>query len=136
MPNSPTDVEAGAPNPQGYGYQYAGTQTDAVTSLMWIQGSIPLATTWADATSYCAAISLDDFQDWRLPTVVELVSLVDFSKNLPAFPSPFSGDPVGGYWTSTPWAAMPGWGWAVDFGASGGVFNASLTDHQYVRCVR
>ena len=37
MPNGPTDVAAGAPNPEGYTLNGDGTVTDKITGLMWQQ---------------------------------------------------------------------------------------------------
>jgi hypothetical protein len=64
-----------------------GTVTDAVTGLMWSQtpdlngdGSIDAADkrTYADALAGAATFAVGGYRDWRLPTIKELYSLIDF----------------------------------------------------------
>ena len=65
-----------------------GTVTDAVTGLIWQRttdsngdGDIKAddKMTWSAACSYCDALALAGYPDWRLPTIKELYSLIDFS---------------------------------------------------------
>ena len=88
MPNGPTDVAAGAPNAEGYSLNGDGTVTDKVTGLMWqqqtmMQGQMspPLyvTLTFINANSYCPSLSLGGYNDWRLPSLVELISIADYS---------------------------------------------------------
>lgn len=81
-----------------------GTVTDQVTGLMWLQspdtdddGDIDAADklTWIEAGSYPAVINAQVFAghtDWRLPTIKDLYSLIDFRG---VDPSGYSG-PVSG----------------------------------------
>ena len=64
-----------------------GTVTDQVTILTWTQspdldedGDIDAADkrTEADARAWCDALDVGGKQDWRLPTIKELYSLMDF----------------------------------------------------------
>jgi hypothetical protein len=110
VPNSPVDVEAGAPHPQSYTNNGDGTTTDNVTGLMWQQtpiidgGSFP-EVYLPDAVSYCAGLSLAGHADWRIPTVVELESILDYNV---AYPGPafnatyFPGAPGNPFWSTTP----------------------------------
>lgn len=64
-----------------------GTVTDNVTGLMWQQtpdldGSgiinIDDKLSYAEAQAYVASMTLAGYDDWRLPTITELYSLIDF----------------------------------------------------------
>lgn len=64
-----------APNYQDNGN---GTVTDLNTGLVWVQ--VPQANvSYADAVAGAGSFSLAGFDDWRLPTIKELYSLMDFS---------------------------------------------------------
>src|SRR5205823_5767978 len=52
---------------------------DKTTRLMWAQEE-PDLLTWSAAKSRCAGSHRAGFSDWRLPTRVELESLVDYGK--------------------------------------------------------
>ena len=55
-----------------------GTVTDLVTGLMWTQDYYG-KTTYAEASASADSFELAGYDDWRLPTVKELYSLIDFS---------------------------------------------------------
>ncbi len=55
-----------------------GTVTDLVTGLMWQQGYSGKMT-YSQAVASAASFSLAGYTDWRLPTIKELYSLIDFS---------------------------------------------------------
>jgi hypothetical protein len=80
MPNSANEVSAGAPNLESYTDNGDGTVTDNVTGLMWQQQAVP-STTYAQSnpTSYCQSLTLGGHADWRLPSIIELLSIVDCS---------------------------------------------------------
>jgi hypothetical protein len=88
MPNGPIDVEAGAPNPESYSANPRdGTVTDQVTGLMWEEDTITagqrsedpsvVQADWSTAWAYCEGLTLAGHEDWRLPTIIELVSILD-----------------------------------------------------------
>lgn len=103
-----------------------GTFTDILTGLIWMRdpecgylnaenfetGERP-GNTWRDALLVVATLAegvcgLTDGSvagDWRLPNVLELGSIVDYSRRAPAVPNPnpFGRGPFaqGSYWTST-----------------------------------
>jgi hypothetical protein len=147
MPNSPVDIGLGAPNAQSYTVgtgSLAGTVTDNVTDLMWQQtpttsGGVKYPTfTEAAAATFCASMTLGGFQDWRLPTAIELDSLLDYNIahpgpviNATAFPS----TPAGVFWTSTVVPGGSGAYWAADFSYGYTETFGGATPY-YVRCVR
>jgi hypothetical protein len=55
-----------------------GTVTDLITGLMW-QKTPGDKVTWAGAVAGADTFSLAGYDDWRLPTIKELHSLIDFS---------------------------------------------------------
>ena len=55
-----------------------GTVTDLVTGLMWQQG-ISGKMSQAEAAAGASSFRLAGYSDWRLPTIKELYSLIDFS---------------------------------------------------------
>lgn len=113
---------------------------DTKTGLMWAQNE-ETRTTWANAKTECTASRRAGFSDWRVPTPVELQSIVDYLKTTaPAIDSKFQGVVVGSAptnddtWSSTldPFSAN---GWAVDFYS--GTAGAGDTGNPFaVRCVR
>ncbi|HSV29859.1 MAG TPA: DUF1566 domain-containing protein [Candidatus Omnitrophota bacterium] len=54
-----------------------GTVTDLVTGLMWQKDFS--RTSWTDAPNLAAAARTGGHSDWRVPTIKELYSLMDFS---------------------------------------------------------
>ena len=55
-----------------------GTVTDNITGLMWQQDP-GVKMTWPEAVDMLDGFELAGYTDWRLPTIKELYSLIDFS---------------------------------------------------------
>jgi hypothetical protein len=138
----PNPASTGLPNPSSYTDNGDGTVRDNVTGLVWQKAvTATQAFTWTGAISYCATLPLAG-RKWHLPTRIELLSIVDFTRtspatNITAFPSV----PGGMYhWTSSPWvvsqiATKPQDSWIVNF-FEGLTSNAGdRTTNQYARCV-
>jgi Protein of unknown function (DUF1566) len=132
MPNS----APGLPNPQSFDTQTAGVVVDRVTGLMWQRDLDGKEPTLAEATQMCAALTLASYDDWRLPSRIELVSILDNthvqpSINLTAFPQ----TAIDWYWTSTLAADDPQKAWYVYFYF--GYPQTDLVSNQFsARCVR
>jgi hypothetical protein len=131
------------PNPPGLGLPHEarydvirpGIVRDRVTDLVWQgAGGEPGTLTRTDAASACSILSLAG-ATWRLPSVMELITLVDDTRFNPAIdPVAFPDTPGTYYWTSTPRAGAAGMGWAVYFGL-GDAYYYDDTDTNAVRCV-
>jgi hypothetical protein len=103
-----------------------GTVTDRLTGLVWLQTSSCLGRlAWEGALSAANALAdgqcgLSDGsaeQDWRLPNLRELLSLIDFGEFQPAVPDGhlFHGVKAENHWSSTTRASDSGDAWHVDF---------------------
>jgi hypothetical protein len=96
-----------------------GTVTDNLTGLVWLKDTKQIwLKVWTDALSACNSLADDGVHltdaswsgDWRLPTVKELQSLIDYSQYLPplSISHPFTGWGQmlnNSYWSSTTCAA-------------------------------
>jgi hypothetical protein len=136
IPNDQPDVAAGAPNLESYVDNGDGTVTDNVTDLVWQKtASIAEFVTWSGAVAYCPTLTLGGHSDWRLPSVTELLSIVDYSRTNPAANTAYFSGLTGSFWSSTPQPGGSGNAWAVSFLAGDASPNA-MGGSQYVLCVR
>jgi Protein of unknown function (DUF1566) len=137
MPNSPGDAARGAPHPLSYTNNQDGTVTDNVTGLLWEQAaSASDRYTWSDAVAHCPSLALRSRHDWRLPTAIELLSLVDDNQSPVAAidTNTFPATQPYFFWTSTRVAGADDSAWVVQF--DGGVpAPANRMVDLYVRCV-
>ncbi len=138
MPNVQVDVAAGAPNPDGYTDNGDGTVTDKPTALVWQQTApSSSAATQAAAVQYCATLTLAGYTDWRLPSFVELVSLLDFGVSSPTINTTyFPNAPATFFWSSTPYAGQAGSYWDVHFDGGYTFGDSGSSSGFYARCVR
>ena len=137
MPNSPG---LGLPHERSYAVSEL-VVTDNVTGLTWQRGVAAQRYAWNAAKQACEALVLAGFDDWRLPSRVELVSLIENGRvdpaiDLQAFPFVIGGGPTSDwFWTSTASAGEPSKAWYVYF-----YFGYPDVDEQTsemaLRCVR
>jgi hypothetical protein len=141
------------PNPRftaGIGVDGTNCVTDNLTGLMWTRNvNIGGSMYWSDAIVYCETLDYGGHTDWRLPTIRELQSLVDYSRYSPALCNtagtgqwvendPFTGVSIleGGYWASTVVADNPNEeAWIFDL-IRGGSGTGTPRDSYYVWPVR
>ena len=117
------------------------TITDNATKRIWQDNAdtASVRKNWNDAKTYCEDLTLGGYSDWRLPSVDELVSIIDWGRSNPAINTNFSnistsysGDY---YWTSTEDVGSPGRYWTVEFYS--GKIHWDTSDYLlFIRCVR
>jgi len=112
-----------------------GTVTDTKTGLMWMKETIgPM--NWNEAIEYCKSLHLAELKDWRLPTIQELFSLINFMKSNPAIDDTIFPNTVSSYyWSSTTGADYAVDAWRVYF-HNGNVYYSGKYNAYYVRAVR
>jgi hypothetical protein len=138
MPNPAT---AGLPNPSSYDTSAPGVVIDNVTGLMWQHPRSKGSFSQADGIALCRDLQLAGYADWRLPTRIELVSIVDFTRSSPALdPSAFPDDGYdGSHWTGDWTSSAPGFSlgsaWYVGCGLGESFYGVSSEPHR-IRCVR
>jgi len=139
MPNPAT---SGLPNPANYDTSVAGVVLDKVTGLAWQRTLDTNLYSPTDAAAYCAATRLDGRTDWRVPTVLELTTLVDYTQQQldpdidpVAFPNtPNDNTITARFVTSTPVAGDASLNWFVHFQNGNSTREAAGAGR--IRCVR
>jgi hypothetical protein len=110
---------------------------DSRTGLGWHKWPTGQTFGWSDAILYCEVSEQDGFSDWRLPSVKELMTLVDPTVMNPAIDgNAFPGTPAEPFWTSSPFVGDPSRAWAVDFTDGSVVHGSATSTPRRVRCVR
>jgi len=106
------------------------TWVDLETNLEWEVVTKPKMT-WNDAIEYATSLG----EGWRLPTITELLTLVDHSKYDHCCKTNSLKCVSSYYWSSTTYASYTSYAWYVYF--YNGVVNHNYkTGNMYVRCVR
>lgn len=129
----PNPAGAGLPNPASYTMNGDGTITDNVTGLVWEAAVDDTKYELTPAADHCTQKGAG----WRLPTRIELVSLVDFTVAAPG-PTldPVFGDaPDSTYWTSSGYYGVVDDEWYVGFDAGYSDYGI-INQPSVVRCVR
>ena len=133
--------------PPSYTDNGDGTVTDNVTGLMWMrcpagtEGTFcekgePQRENWAKALSFCSRLSLAGYNDWRLPNVRELASIVSYGRYDPAIDTThFPSCPSERAWTGTTFETNARNAWFVHFGF-GYVGTGEKAEGRIVRAVR
>lgn len=119
-----------------------GTVTDIATGLMWQKAAHNIRTDWETALSHCATLDLAGYDDWRLPNVTELQSIVVYGgeDGKPAIDGEmFPSTAPGWHWSSTSLRTDTDFkaAWAVSFHTGSiGAWGKSDDYDCYTRAVR
>lgn len=133
MPNA---AGSDLPHAAKYDTAKAGVTLDRITGLTWETEPSDVDHKWADANALCEAATTGGYTDWRMPTRIELLSIVDFSKVQPAIDgAAFPACESGGYWTTSPMPDNPNYYRTVDFELGDSYADIS-GELNFVRCVR
>jgi hypothetical protein len=127
---------ADADAPAGRYALASGTVVDTKTGLIWQQTMAANSYTQSDAASYCATLSLNG-GGWRLPSIKELLTLVDETKLARTFDETAFPGSDGYFWSSSPYLGdnTVGYFWVL-WSASGGSHTSKATSLERARCVR
>jgi hypothetical protein len=109
---------------------------DNETGLVWEKSPATTTHIWGNARGECTSRTTGGRKAWRLPSVVELLSLIDPSLPAPFVPAAvFSGIQSALYWSATTWAVNPTGAWIVDFSGGPSPFDDKGVTH-FAWCVR
>jgi hypothetical protein len=120
-----------------------GIAVDSITGLVWQRVPSLEMMTWDRAREHCENLVLADAVDWRLPTRIELITIIDYGRPVPTidevtFPVQVDFDdhlaPVTMYWTST-LAPIQHYASVAHF-SNGTVSISDVTWPGRARCVR
>jgi hypothetical protein len=142
MPN-PASSPASVPNHQRYTDLGNGAVRDDITCLVWEKANPENVGDWQANVDRCASLASSEyagFDDWRLPTRVEMASIVDVTRGRTGYPEIL--EVTSGYYATGSWwmetitgqdDAGRHWG----YGTNGFTSNSILMGDMLVaRCVR
>ncbi|MCP4757079.1 MAG: DUF1566 domain-containing protein [Proteobacteria bacterium] len=129
-------------NPPSYTFNFdSQTTTDNNTLLTW-ENSGHGGNNWEGAISRCEILNTGGFTDWRLPTIKEYLTIIDYTKTAPTIDTSIftniQTDPWynwSAYWSSTDFADSDGRAWGMDFN-NGLIENNDKSQNGYTKCVR
>ena len=110
----------------------SGEVSDGTTGLSWQAADDGSTYDLEHAVQRCAA--LEPVGTWRLPSVIELASIVNYGMNSPALDPVFVGAQSTNYWSTTPVSSGVEQNWTVRFDF-GEVIPMGASHALSVRCV-
>ena len=115
------------------------TVIDTDTQLEWQDNSDVSSSFWSGAITYCHDLELDNKDDWRLPNINELKSIVLETQYAPTIDKKFKFTKNYRYWSSTRRKNINNHYWIINFknGIVDSLYNTNnATYYSYIRCVR
>ena len=85
------------------------SKLDNKAGLVWQDNKdvVEVTKSYSEAKKYCEALSVDGFDDWRLPTLAEAYTFVDMRQERPALKDGFEMRVEEWFWTATLFAGDP-----------------------------
>ncbi|WP_415238673.1 DUF1566 domain-containing protein [Seleniivibrio woodruffii] len=111
-----------------------GIVTDNVTGLMWQDNVLSSSMQWETAIATCEDLSLGGYDDWRLPTIEEIESIIDYGHYDPAIDPIFVRTASNTYWSHTA-HVNSFYAWRINF-KNGFSSKDGKNGNNYVMCVR
>ena len=110
---------------------------DNTTSLLWqdSQDNKDLSITYKEAEEYCSKLVIAEYNNFRIPTLIELQSIIDYKNYKPAILTGFIYAPSETFWTSTPFANDKDYVWSINFKKGDRSTRAKHYD-RFIRCVQ
>ena len=121
------------------------SKTEAASDLYWWHREDQLGLSWQEALAYCEGLDHGGYEDWRLPNINQLRSLVTIEREPPILEDPVIGDPttrfpgftIQNYWSSTPYGLSDvDVAWSILFWNGNTRYSFRNSNTLYVVCVR
>lgn len=133
MPNA---KNSGLPRPASYDTSTPGVVIDNVTGLTWQAEPAPFTVPSSEPSKVCAGLDLGGYDDWRVPSRLELVSLMSYEAESIVDTSAFPLAPYPSWtWSSSTYADQPTSFWIIS-GFKAFPSTPSADESFAVRCVR
>lgn len=111
------------------------TVTDHKTGLVWQRADDGQQRNWGDASQYCGDLVLGGYEDWGLPRMDELQTILDYSRFDPTI-NPVFDCLSNFYWSGS---SLPGGlynAWLVSFYDGDVGWGGKTNNFSYIRCAR
>lgn len=116
------------------------TVIDSMTKLEWQRTALEDAERdWQEALAYCESLTHAERSDWRLPSIKELLTIIDEAAIEPPVvdAASFGDSSAARYWSSTPAPSSPSERFAFALDTSfGSTSDVKMTEFAAARCVR
>ncbi len=110
---------------------------DKQTSLIWQDApqNTKLSITYYQAQDYCANLTIGKYSNFRIPSMNELQTIIDYKNYDPAITKGFDYVSNEAYWTTTPFADDEKIVWLIHFKKGERTVKDKHYD-RYIRCVQ
>ncbi len=110
---------------------------DKSTSLVWQDSreNAKLSITYYQAVDYCNDLVIGKYNNFRVPTMDELQTIIDYNNYDPAILKGFDYVSNEAYWTTTPFADDKKIVWLIHFKKGARTVKDKHYD-RYIRCVQ
>jgi len=118
-------------------FRYKDTVINYSKNIMWedTNNSKNLTLDYNSSIQYCKNLKLNGYEDWKLPSINTLRTLVDYDRFHPSLNDEFKNYSYGGYYSSTPYYGSEEHSEGIEFNIGvDGISNKK--DKWYLRCYR